>query len=781
MKKSARFLSVVLLAGLLLVAGGGVTIWYRLQGSLPQLDGTVQVTGLRGPVRITRDKDGIPDIRAGDREDLALALGYLHGQERFFQMDLQRRSGAGELAALLGPAAVGKDRAHRVHRFRYRARQHLAAEKPATRRVLTAYARGVNQGLAELDEVPFEYLLLGAEPLPWKEEDSLLVLYSMYFVLQDPEGRRELALAAMEDTLGKPMTQFLSGDGDFGDALLEGAAGELPAVPGPEVARLPAGRKSGFRPPPEETVIVGSNNWALAGGRSSHGGALVANDMHQALTMPNLWYRARMGYPGQDLSGITLPGSPVLIIGSNGQVAWGFTNSGVDRVDRIIPDWLDEEGRAYRTANGSRSVTRHEEVIRIKGEEHQTLVVRETIAGPLTGRDHRGRETACWWTAHHVRGSFSGYLALEQAADADRAIGAAHRLGIPVQNFVVGDRAGRIAWTLTGPVPDRQGRSGRLPLPMDQFPVTGRLWADGATIPVIRDPAAGMVWSANNKVILKAGEGRFAPGARASRIRDVLAAAGTANEQAMLALQLDDRDLVHEKWAWIIAGLGREYGDLPWVARLAATATGWDGHARRDSEAYPVIRRFRQEVMALVLPPLLEPVRQAWPDFRLRDVTRRREGMLHALIRQQPLHLLNRDYGTWNELLLDALRRTNAHLVESEGPVAARWGDENRLRMRHPLSGALPVVGSWLNMDATRLSGVGYAVNALYRGHGPSQRMVVSPGREDQGIMQMPGGQSGHPLSPYYRSQHEAWLQGRPVPFHPGPARWNLTLQPRPG
>src|SRR6185295_7606288 len=287
--------TLAILAGLLVVAGGGSGVWLhnRMEASLPQLDGELALAGLSSPVEVERDDLGVPTIHAANRVDAARALGFLHGQDRFFQMDLLRRQAAGELAELVGRGALEVDRAHRRHRLRDVARRIMAAAKPEDKALLGAYAEGVNAGLAGLGAEPFEYLALRADPAPWLPEDSILAVYAMFFELHDETGGWESDLGVLHDMMPEPMFEFLTPTGTEWDAPLVGEAFAVPPIPGPEVFdlhRRPALPKAAFKAPGPERwgvaprqrgadweggpAALGSNNWAVAGSHTADGRAL---------------------------------------------------------------------------------------------------------------------------------------------------------------------------------------------------------------------------------------------------------------------------------------------------------------------------------------------------------------------------------------------------------------------------------------------------------------------------------------------------------------------------
>ena len=803
-RRSVPLRILAVLAGLLILAIliGGLWLHGRLTASLPQLDGERRIAGLAAPVEVERDGLGVPTIRAANRVDAARALGFLHAQDRFFQMDLLRRQAAGELAEIVGPAVVKVDRRHRVHRFRERARQVLAAASPEARALLTAYAEGANAGLSALGGKPFEYLLLRADPAPWRPEDSILAVYAMFFELNDETGRRESALGVLRDTLPPQMFAFLSPAGTEWDAPVVGPAFATPLIPGPEVfdlRRRPAPPRAAALRLPEErheeeaVGSIGSNNWAVAGAHTADGHALLANDMHLGIRVPNTWYRASIVRPdgaggSLRITGVTLPGTPLVAVGSNGHVAWGFTNSYGDWTDLVELEVDPGNPGVYRTPQGPRRFATFQERIHVKAGKDDTLEVRETIWGPVIDQDHRGRPRALAWTAHHPEAVNMEALGLETVRSLEAAMAVANRSGIPPQNFTVADETGRVGWTVIGRIPRRVGFDGRVPTS----------WADGShrwdgwlapeEAPRVVDPPAGRIWTANARVVdgemlAKLGNGGYDLGARARQIRDDLMRLERATPRDLLAVQLDDRALFLERWRGLLLGALNpaavqghpRRGEL---RRLVETT--WTGRAAVDSAAYRAVRAFRG-LLEIQVFAALTGQGEVPEEERFRP-TSQFEGPLWRLVTERPLHLLDPRFKSWDEPLLaavDAVLKNDAAL----GPRLAdrTWGERNTTRIRHPLSLAVPALSRWLDVPPRRLPGDENMPRVQGPAFGASERMVVSPGHEETGIFEMPVGQSGHPLSPYYRSGERAWEEGRPTPFLPGPAVHRLRLAPAKG
>lgn len=750
---------------------------HQLRSSLPQLEGESTVPGLSAEVTVERDSLGVPTIRAANRLDAARALGFLHGQERFFQMDLMRRKAAGELSELFGAVALEVDKEIRVHRLRDVARRTMAAATPRDRAVLEAYADGVNAGLNALDESPFEYLLIPQKPAPWTAEDSVLVPLAMFIDLHNPTGVRELSLGVMHDLLPPQLADFLTRPGTEWDAPLVGEPMATPPIPGPEVFDL---RKETAQPRPlpwsgfAERQPRGSNNWAVAGTHTADGRAWLANDMHLGIQVPNTWYKAAMVLPDRRIDGLTLPGVPAFVVGSTGRIAWGFTNSYVNWHDLVILETDPNDPEVYLTPQGPRRFEHHREVIRVARGVWATLDVRGTIWGPvLFDKDHRGRPIAMAWTGHRPDAINVGILDLETAKNVDEAVAVAHRAGIPPQNFVVADADGRIAWTIIGKVPKRIGIDGEVPTSWADGTRGWAGWLAPGEVPKVVDPPSGRIWTANSRVVegpdlARIGDSGYWLGARARQIRDGLLALDKAKPEDLLAIQLDDRALFLARWRELL--LKSSSGEMRGLVEKS-----WTGRASIDSVGYRLVKEFRREVRNRVFEAIAARCAAADERFDLGEL-RQLEGPLWKLVTERPPHLLDPRSRSWDDLLRAA---AGAVLASYEGqPLAERtWGERNTSRIRHPLSVALPAfAGRWLDMKPRPLPGDVDMPRLQGPTFGSSERIVVSPGKEEAGYFHMPAGQSGHPLSTHYGDGHAAWEEGKPTPFLPGKPVHTLKL-----
>ena len=772
--------------GLVLLAV--LAAWLLLRASLPALDGEVALAGLHGPVRVGRDARGVPVIEGATREDVARATGYVHAQDRFFQMDLLRRTGAGELAELLGAGVADTDRRLRLHQFRARARAAVAALPPGERRLLDAYAAGVNAGLAGLGSRPFEYWLLRTAPAEWRAEDSVLVVYAMWIDLQGLSDRHERQNDRLAAALPESLYRFLTEPDPDWEAPLDGS--RLPQAPMPAVGDIDLRQLEPalFREPDErpdrsaaldgESAMVGSNNWAVAGARSADGGALVANDMHLGLRVPTIWYRARLVVAGGiDVGGVSLPGVPAIVAGSNGRVAWGYTNSYGDFQDLVV---LEPAGDGYLTPDGPRAFEAEDEIIHVAGGADQVLAVRRTIWGPVIGEDALGRELALAWTAHRPEAIDLRLLALETAADIEAAADIIGGAGMPAQNVMLADASGRIGWVLSGRLPRRAGYDPRRPAAWTAAGVGWIGWVPPAETPRLLDPPGGFAWSANARVVggdafAAIGDGNYAAAARARQIRARLAALDRARPADLLAIQTDDRADYVAEWRAIA---GRAFADAG-RDDAVALVRAFRGHAAIDDAGYRLLREFERHVSRRAYRMLTAPARARWPDFEWRTPERFTE-VVWRLVKERPAHLLDPNFDHWDAWLADVAREVADDLPAAcTGLADCRWGKVNGTQIRHPISEGVPMLSRWLDMPSEPLPGDWSLPRVQGPTFGASERFAVSPGRESRGYLHMPGGQSGHPLSPYYRAGYEAWARGEATPFLPGPAVHVLELVPR--
>ncbi|HEX4509320.1 MAG TPA: penicillin acylase family protein [Burkholderiaceae bacterium] len=828
--------------------------------SLPELDGRSELAGLASPATIRRDALGTAVIQASNRLDAARALGFVHAQERFFDMDLARRSAAGELSALFGKIALERDKTRRMHRLRARLTARYALMDAADRALLEAYTQGVNAGLSQLADRPWPYLLLRARPQPWQAVDSLLVIGEMYWMLQGSSLDGGFERAWLRERLGDARFDWLEPHGGHWDAALDGSIGPALALPDaglfdtraasppgtatsassapaasealpadaaaataspptpsssspstpshashPTSSGLPASLASpdapstpaypshasasglslstwaasvlASRTPPDEVPegVLGSNQWAVAGSRTDSGAAMLANDMHLALGVPSIWFRAQfeIGRGGDALraTGVTLPGLPAMVVGANGAVAWGFTNAYGQWFDWIrIPPELP-----------ARRLTHVQEHIAVKGEAEVVLDVVELDGDPIV-READGIRYAVHWIADDGAAYTLALDELLGARDVQAALAIAHRCGMPHQNFMVADRAGHIAWTVAGRLwtGSRAAAWARFLAPEAPRPA----WRDPADAPVVIDPPGGQLWTANNRTLggaeaLALGDGGFDLGARAQQIRDRLGALTVVDEPALERLQLDDEARFMQGWAGRVAAAT---DGSPRHAEVLALLRGWNGRADADEAAYRLVRGVRLRTLdalwaAWALPFLGPPPADSAPRVAWHA---RFEYAAALALDQRPLYLLPRPYETWDAFLLAQVdAEVDAMTGHGLSPLAdASWGQANASHIRHVLSRAVPALAALLDMPSVPQGGDGNLPHVTGPNFGQSERLVVTPGHEARATLSMPGGQSGHPMSPYYGAGHQDWVDHVPTPLLAGRAQHTLALVP---
>lgn len=765
-----------------------LTAWLSIRGSLPQLDGELAVEGIGNSVRIERDDHGVPTITAVTRADLAFGTGLVHAQDRFFQMDLIRRQAAGELSALFGPAAIDVDKRYRFHRFRARAKaamQRLDADETA---ILEAYAKGVNAGLDSLSVRPFEYLLMRAEPRAWTAEDSILVVYAMFMQLNDDRARRDVRRGLAKSALPADVYAWLYPDGTDWDAAIVGEPRSVGDVPSAEqfsindrvVPAAPVGEEG--RDP-----LNGSNNWAVSGALTGSGRALVSNDMHLALSVPNIYYQARLvttAPPARDVTGVSLPGTPLVVAGSNGHVAWGYTNSYGDWSDAIVLS-PGADDASYATADGDEAIVTFSETIAVKGADPVVFDIRETRWGPIDeAADFAGNSIAVRWLAHSPRGVNLRILGLETAKSLDEALDVANTMGMPPQNFVAGDADGNIGWTIAGQIPVRSGYDAMVPV--DLHAGGGWVgWLDPGDYPRVINPVTERIWTANARVVdgdalAKIGDGGYDFAARARQIRDRLYERDLFTPEHMLSIQRDHEAIFLSRWRDLMLAVLQRNDISDDLADYKAQIENWIPAAAPDSVGYRLVRGFRWNVRRLVFDALMAPVREVHGADADPLISNQFEAPLWSLLNQQPEHLLPVNFSSWDELMLATMRESvRRYAANYPGTLEQRtWGEYNTARIQHPVSQAVPQLSTWLDMPRQPMAGDMNLPLAQGPDFGASQRFSVSPGDEANGLMQMPTGQSGHPMSPFYRRGHDDWVRGTPSPFLPGEVAHALTLSP---
>ncbi|WP_133408359.1 penicillin acylase family protein [Parashewanella tropica] len=790
--------SLAFITALIVIVG---FIVFRL--SLPQLNGSISSPYIQHPVDVTRDAQGVPTITGRSRADVAYATGYLHAQERFFQMDLSRRNSAGELSELFGERAIEYDKKQRIHRFRLIASEAIKLLPQAQKNILKAYTTGVNQGLRDLTSKPFEYWLLNVSPQPWKMEDSFLVIYSMYLDLNDPSGHLDATKGFLAKLVSPKVLSFISPQYTRWDSPLESDHKYKMTIPNKNeinLRNLSPDTYSAMTGHIKPETMIGSNNFAVAGELTPYKSAMVEDDMHLGLRVPTVWYRAQLRFPNPNdhepvkITGATLPGVPSMIVGSNGHIAWAFTNSYGDWVDLIK---LKVDGNEYFTNQGKDTFHTWYDTINVKGESPVEMKFDSTRWGPVIESPFTSQKYALMWTAYKPSATNVNLMEMETAHTVHDAIDIANRSGLPPQNIAIADSQGNIGWSIAGKLPKRTSRDTRFPIDWRHADSQWQGWLPIHKYPKVINPKLKRIWTANARVasgddLRKIGDGGYSLGARQKQIRDHLLKLKQVNEHKLLKVATDSRALYLNHWRKLMLEVltPKAIINHPERAYVREQIQQWSGHAEPYDHGYRLVREFHDQLNKTVLQSIgryllattqipHKEIDDAW----LQGVNHERE-MLLTLYQQKPMNWLSPQYKSWDQLFLKTIDSVVADLAEQNHSDAmtalksATWGQRNTAEIKHPLSGAIPLVGKYLNMPDIELSGDNWMPNAQRPSTGVSERMIVAPGHEDKGIFHMPGGQSGHPLSPYYKTGFDDWAQANPSPLLPGKTKYKLEFEP---
>lgn len=745
------------------VVGG---LYLSLSLSLPALDQNVTSDSVKQQVSLERDRLGTAIIHASDRQDAAYALGYAHGQDRFFQMDLLRRNSAGELAEIFGEKALDLDKRRRFHQLRKRAELIVAKLNAEHLAVLTTYARGVNDALAAQTLSSFEYIVTGAEPKPWQPADSLLVIYSMYLDLQGNTIKRDLTLTQIQALFGSEMVNFLIQPSQY-QAPLDGSQLALTPLPIPALSNNLLAQAQTIEI--AEPLDIGSNNWAVTGELTENGNAMLSDDMHLSFAVPIIWYRAQLNYQKdgaeRQVTGVSLPGAPAIVVGSNGEVAWGFTNAYVDTADWVA---IDQKTPIYF----------ENETIALPDSE-VVYAIEMSPYGPV--KEVGEQRYALSWVAHTDYAVNMQLIELDSIASVEQGIEIAESMGIPVQNMLLVDSMGSAAWKPAGAYPSRTNPSNVAMATQDYQSVN---WLqDQVKLPQVIDPESNRLWTGNSRVVSvdahKAlGDGGYALGARSMQIRDRLLEAERFSIKDFYQLQLDNEARFLVPWQQLLlkqlsAQPERFAEDIDYIK-------SWQACACSDSVGYTLVRHFRTQVIDTTFAPIETEL--AKYQLSLSSIKRYLEPGIWQLINTQEPSWLPRDEQSWSshllQMYLSAKEASLAKYSDSNEMADLAWGKVNQLKIQHPFSKQLPVLSPLLDMPVVEGFGDSFMPAVQGASFGASQRFIVQPGDEANGIMTIPGGQSGHPLSDFYRAGFNEYVSQESTPLLPGEAIHRLTILP---
>ncbi len=767
----AGFVALVVLA-----AGTGV-LWLRsvTKAALPQINGDLHLAGLSAPVTVSRDQHGVPHISAATQQDLFVAQGYVTAQDRLWQMDAYRRNAQGELAEIMGPSLVKHDIAQRVLQFRNTARRIYANLDPADRARIDAYARGVNLYIEQhKDTLPPEFKLLHYRPQPWTGIDSISIGTMMVETL-DTHWDVKLARERIAQDLHNPKLESdLYPVGSWRDHPPTGLMLDL-SQPHPEPpstgdedednSQASAGAvhedlasvRSLLGIPSCTGCMPGSNNWVISGLHTASGKSLLSNDMHLGLTVPNIWYMADLRAPGYHAAGVTLSGMPFVVAGHNEHVAWGFTALYADVQDLYV-EKLDGKGN-YQSIDGSwKPLVVDHETIRVRGGKDVALDVKLTGHGPLLNPilPHENRPIALKWTLYDPGQNTIPLYQMNVASNWADFSAALATWSWPTQNVVYSDDQGHIAYQAVGRVPLRPaGLQGK---PIEDNAHEWQGYIPFTSMPSAVDPPSGFLATANSRVTTEKSPYRltleWADPYRAERIYKALQGRDMLRPQDMLDVQTDvysevDQELAH-RFAYAIDHAAGTDERLRTAADLMRS---WDGRLTTDSAAASIVAQTRIALGPLLLEPKLgkDARDYRWSESNFAE----EEVVMHASPDWLPP-----GYKDWDALLTEAVRRG---MEKGKAPADVRdwlYGDWHVVDIEHPLSAFLPLLGRFAGTGPQPLSGDTTTVKQVGRDFGPSQRFTMDWSNVDGSTENIVLGESGNPLSPYFRDQWTDYYDG---------------------
>ena len=773
------------------LAGGATAgLWYLLfRRPLPRTAGTRRVSGIEARVEISRDRWGVPHVRAQTDLDLWFGQGFCHGQDRLWQIDLYRRIGQGRISEIAGAAGLATDRFIRTLGLRRVAAGEAASLAPEVRGRLEAYCAGVNAAAADR-ALPAELQILRKKFEPFRPADPLTMAKLLSFGLST-NWERELLRAEMTRELGPELAARLDPGYPHGNPVVT-TPGAGWSGDGVALSEQVASVRNTIGMAVEAT---GSNNWAISGERSATGGPLVAGDPHLPPSMPGITYQVCLYLGDRFCRGASLPGLPGVTMGQNNDVAWTFTNTMADVMDLFV-ERLD--GGEYEFEGERHPVEEVEEEIFVKGRSRpERLAVRRTRHGPIVNEPLRADDAeplALRFSALDFPGvSEANFDVLGFESGPELVEGLAPHAH-PVSNLVWADRHGSIGYKAIGRIPLRRGDCPDLPKPGWSGDYEWEGWIPYEEMPRVDDPDHGLVVTANNRVVPDDYPHHitsdYLDGYRARRIEELLTERDEHDLDSFEAIQTDMRSIPGLETVHRLVRLRpRDQRELSAIERLRS----WDGEMGPESIAATIYQAFTLRLGKEVARAAIgdRDLSERWLDRAdngfLAHVTSpwRWQSHLLSLWEEGDDELVGRP---WDDLVLDALRAAMDDLESELGPDqdAWRWGSVHPLVFPHALGAANPMFSRIFNRTLEVGGGqetvaqVGWDPNDPFTAiWAPCWRMVADPARPERSRWQAFTGQSGHPASAHYDDLQGDWMQGRTQPMA-GEGPWQtLTLEPR--
>lgn len=770
-------------------------LFITLHRSLAQQTGKISLAGLEAPVDVVRDRWGVPHIFAQSQHDALFAEGFVHAQDRLWQMEFSRRMGRGRLAEILGQPVVTLDRVARVANFAALAQQTVSALPTSAQQALLAYSAGVNAFLrGHHGPLPPELALLGINPEPWTPEDSVILIKLMAL---------QLSANAWSELFN---TKFLQSHTERELAALRPELPPLPSLESLYGIKLPKKSALGMTRP----LQGASNNWVVNGQWTKSGKPLLANDPHLGLSIPSVFYLAHLAIGGRNIIGASLSGVPGIILGRNDTLAWAFTNTGSDVQDFTLEKLSVETPGHYVTASGKRPFSMREEEIRVRGGKPLHETYRVSQHGPIVPADlplirdiiPKGYALALNWDALKANDlTIAAGLGMMQAPDGASFVRALEPYVAPMQNMVYADAFGHIGLIAPGHVPVRapgDDTHGLLPVPgwKPGYEWTGII--PFADLPQRADPAEGYIVTANNKIV----DDRYAhflsyewdPGARAKRITDLLTARRDHDAASFAAIQRDAVSLNASRLLPMLLARLAPFPKLDLDREILGLLSRWDGSMAADRPEPLIFAAWMREINLALNKNIGEDAADPMGGWAFPIIARIGSDDSGAMqfcggdrTREACDRVLHRSF---EEMV------RNLRMLQGEWPSKWRWGVAHRAQMQNQPLGTLPILGSLINRAIASDGGADTINRGITRIdssdpfsniHGSTYRAVYDLADPDKSLFMISTGQSGNPLSPHYDDLVRPWAKGEYIPMITTRARLDpqtsstLTLLPLKG
>jgi penicillin amidase len=696
-----------------------------------------------------QDKYGVVHIQASEKFEMVDKWGFAHAKDRFFQMDLLRHRAAGRLSEIFGCATLEVDINQRLFDFAELAEIIFLQLSLEERKILERYSQGVNRWI-DIRGLTFEHLVLRYPITRWQPRDSILImLYFFQLLALDVEGK--LTQKIMQQVLPKSVVEFFLPRSDEFDRVVADDA----LIPIADLKHLMQECEGSSVDPliiEKISVPLGSNCWTLPGNKTKHGYPILANDMHLPLSVPNIWHRIVFQYNKHRVMGIAIPGIPIIISGSNRYLSWGITNLPGNVAEIIL---LDDGDKRFAIKN-------KEELIKIRGHETKSVMFATTELGPVLRERVCEKTAILQWSALWPETADMGMIGLHEAETIVEAVAIAHRGGTPPLNIHFAHRDGNTAQTIIGRIP----LCNKGVLQRNNFLRNEEILLKFSTEhPLI---------TTNNPPLIQDGEQdpgwNYSAGYRKKRIAECLNEKNDWCEKDILSLQQDCEGGFYVYYKQLIVSLltakKRKLFNFHLEPELYKAVELWDGYCQPNSRGIAILDAYRITLLRSILPYFLRPC--YFKDKNFKYVWRNSEPVLRKLIQARPDQIVPESYlfNNWEDYLLQKLIDCcEALKTKHKKPLFdILWQDVMSVELRHPLGHN--ILGWLLNLKSFAPSGGGECIASFGSCNGCTDRMVVSPGREEKGLFQMLGGQSGNPFSRHYKDCHAKWLENKPIPFY---------------